>query len=103
MIALLRRLLLLLLLALDWSADAALLAPAVGPLAKPWRSTKNVCASGGYQLAVLQQSRPDLGSTVPGPAADAAPPGSVPARDAAKVPSALDPIRHLYVFMSLRR
>jgi hypothetical protein len=103
MTALLERLLLLLLLALDWVANPALLAPVVQPLATPWCSTENVCPSGGYQQEVLRQSRPDLDAAGSGPAADIAPLESALPRDVARMPSALSPVSLLYVFLSLRR
>jgi hypothetical protein len=96
-----KRLLLFLLLALDWAADPSLVAPAVEPLSKPWCNTENFCPSRGYQQAVLQQSLPDQGSACLGPAADSAAPES--AVDSVKTFSAIIPVRHLYVFMSLRR
>ena len=95
------RLLLFLLLALDWAADPSLLAPVVEPLSKPWCSTENFCPSRGYQQAVFQQSLPDQGSARLSPPADPAVPES--AVDAVKIFSAIIPVRHLYVFMSLRR
>jgi hypothetical protein len=97
------RLFLLLMLAVDWYADPALLAPSLCLLAKPWCSTENVCPSCGYQQEVLRQSRPDHDTSGPVPAADIAPLESASSRDVARMPPALNPVRHLYVFMSLRR
>jgi hypothetical protein len=97
----LKRLLLFLLLAVDWAADPALLAPAVQPLASPWCSTENFCPSGGYQREVLHQSRPHQTFPVLGLAADSALPKSTP--DAVGMVSAFNPVSHLYVFLSLRR
>jgi hypothetical protein len=95
------RLLLLLLLALDWAADPARLAPAVQPLAKPWCSTENVCPSGGYQRVVLQRSLPDHNSGQIDPAVPSA--ASECTADAADMHPATIPVCHLYVFLSLRR
>ncbi len=97
------RLFLLLLLALDWAADPALLAPAVSLLASPWGSTENVCPSGGYQRDVLRQCRPVRS---PAPAAR---PSATPAprlgrpRPASRPSRAPAPVSPVYVFMSLRR
>jgi hypothetical protein len=87
----------------DWAANPALLAPAVQPLAKPWCSTENGCPSVGYQQAVIHQTRPELGPVRPGPAADVARIESAPASDVVRTPFAFDPVRHLYMFLSLRR
>jgi hypothetical protein len=95
------RLLLFLLLALDWAADPSLVAPAVEPLSKPWCNTENFCPSRGYQQALLQHSLPDQGSVRFSPATDTAAPES--GVDAVKMFPAIIPVRHLYVFMSLRR
>jgi hypothetical protein len=103
MITFLERLLLLLLLALDWAAGPALLAPAVQPLAKRWRGTENVCPSGGYQQAILQECRPDLGTARPGTAADTISPESAPLPEEVQLSSAFHKINHLYVFLSLQR
>jgi hypothetical protein len=97
----LERLLLFLLLAVDWAADPALLAPAVQPLASPWCSTENFCPSSGYQREVLQQSRPLQTSPILGRAADSSSPKVTP--DAVGMVSAFNPVSHLYVFLSLRR
>jgi hypothetical protein len=94
------RLLLFLLLAADWAADPSLVAPAIEPLAKPWCNTENFCPSRGYQQALLQQSLPDQGSARLSSVADTAAPEF--AVDAVKMFSAIIPVRHLYVFMSLR-
>ncbi len=96
------RLFLFVLLALDWAADPALLAPGLELQAKPWCSTENVCPSGQYVRAVLRHSDPD-----PQPAVVAclppvvapwpvAPPAAVSARPAT-------PVSPVYLFMSLRR
>jgi hypothetical protein len=103
MIAMLQRMFLLLLLALDWAVDPALLSPAVQLLAKPWCSTENVCPSGAYQQAVLRQSRRHQVTARQGPGADAAPPEFARPLDVVRMPSALNPVCHLYIFMSLRR
>jgi hypothetical protein len=103
MTALFERLFLLLLLALDWAADPALLAPALQLLANPWCSTENICPSGGYQRAVLQQSRPSQGRSRPSPALDTASPESARTRKAVRIPLILYSVNHLYVFLSLQR
>jgi hypothetical protein len=103
MLSLVGRLFLLLLLALDWAADPALLAPAVALLASPWGSTENVCPSGGYQRDVLRQCRPERR---PAPAAyPSATPASRPGRPrpASRPSRGPAPVGPVYVFMSIRR
>jgi hypothetical protein len=98
----LHRVLLFLLLGLDWAADPSLLAPALHPLAKAWCNTENVCPSGGYQRALRREiapaKRPSDRQRIAG-----APAPSAPTFRAEWLARATSLAGQLYVFMSLRR
>jgi hypothetical protein len=100
--SILSRLLLLVLLGLDWAADPTLLAPAVEVFAGAWRSTENVCPSVNYQRVVRRVVAPATGpsSRERAPDASARTRPEPRARITHQFASATS---RLYVFMSLRR
>jgi hypothetical protein len=63
MYPLIGRLLLLLLLGVDWAANPSQVAPAVQSLAAPLASTENFCHSLVRRKEIDEQSAPELGGT----------------------------------------
>jgi hypothetical protein len=100
--SILHRVLLFVLLGLDWAADPSLLAPALHPLAKAWCNTENVCPSGGYQRALRREVAPAKRPSDHERFAGARAP-SAPAVPAAGLVRTISLAGLLYVFMSLRR
>jgi hypothetical protein len=100
MSAVLARLLLLLLLGVDWAADPSLVAPALQLLARPLASTENLCPSVAYREAVRKES-------APAPQAAPAPrPHRQPAprpRPGLPAPAVALSVDLVYVLMSIRR
>jgi hypothetical protein len=97
------RLCLLLLLALDWYAPPALLAPALNALAGHLRSTENFCPSGTYQRAVGRDIAPSPrpGGSRPMPLLCAR--QLIPTCGTVQRSQAVPPINLVYTFMSVRR
>lgn len=101
--ALAGRLLLLVLLALDWAAAPTLVAPALQSLARPWANTENVCPSGAYREAMRRECAPEpqVGTFGCMPREGTRPTGKL--CPASRTSAAVHGTNMVYVFMTLRR
>jgi hypothetical protein len=94
--------LLLVLLAVDWAADPALVAPAVAAQARRWSNTETVCPGVAYRHASRRDCAPALRPAPGRSAPDGSPRLRLTSRpDAARCADSASSL--VYLFMSIRR